>query len=233
MKILIVEDDGNLRSGLKDLLELENFVVMTASDIDAGFKLYRANTPDFCIFDVMLKTVNDGFALCKKIRDTDIETPILMLSARTEEIDRVLGLECGADDYLTKPFGPRELVARINAISRRTIRKGPHEQVTKPLDFTMNGIKVAPNSLRAYSGSSVIELTKRDIAILKLLFDKAGQAVDRDELFDTCWGRDFMSNSRSLDQYISTLRKKLENGLQATNIINTVHGIGYRYDPKP
>jgi len=231
MKILIVEDDVNLRSGLQDLLMLESYQVITANDAASGFACFQKQKPDFCILDVMLLNPNDGFTLCKRIRQTDNKIPILMLSARSEEIDRVLGFECGADDYLPKPFGPRELIARIKAISRRSFIALPNKSSEKHYFFTMGNLKIDTETQRAYRADKIIELTKRDVQILRLLHDNAGAVVSRDELFDYCWGREFMPNSRSLDQYISTLRKKLEPTPTAESIIKTVRGSGYRFDP--
>ena len=229
---MIVEDDLNLQSGLRDLLELEGFDVLTASNSESGFELYHQQQPDFCILDVMLVEPNDGYLLCKKIRETNQEIPILMLSARTQEIDKVLGFENGADDYLSKPFGPSELIARIKAISKRSLKKVTNDSVyTEDNSFMMNQYKIEPKSLRAYIGNNVIELTLRDVLILKLLYDKAGEAVYRDDLFDYCWGRQYMPNSRSLDQHVSALRKKLETKSDIPPIIQTVRGVGYRFDP--
>jgi len=232
MKILIVEDDANLRSGLKDLLELEGFDVVSADNIVLGFQVYQEQLPDFCILDVMLKSPNDGFELCKVIREVSSETPILMLSARVEEIDKVLGFEAGADDYLAKPFGPRELISRINAISKRTINRAESSiSVKASAAFIMNGVSIDPNSLKAHKDEVAVELTKREFLILKLLYKKSGEVVSKDELFDYCWGRDFMPNSRSLDQYISSLRKKLKSLSNSISIIQTVRGAGYRFEP--
>ena len=231
MKILIVEDDSNLRSGLEELLKLENFDVVSADNIELGFEIYQEEVPDFCILDVMLLKPNDGYELCKQIRKVDIDTPILMLSARVEEIDKVLGFECGADDYLSKPFGSRELVSRIKAILKRSISKfNQSDSAPYNNSFSMNGVRIEPNSLRAYKGEHVIELTKRDTLILKLLFKNTGVVVSRDDLFDFCWGRQFMPNSRSLDQYVSSLRAKLETGPSTAPIIQTVRGAGYRFE---
>lgn len=234
MKILIVEDDDNLRSGLQDLLKLEGFKVVVCADIVSGLDLYQHEKPDFCILDIMLVEPDDGYTLCRKIRKVDQDTPILMLSARAEEIDRVLGFECGADDYLLKPFGPRELVARIRAISRRSIKSTNEGGVEAVPDcFNMNSLKIDPNALRAFRGDITIELTLRDVRILKLLHEKSGVALHRDEVFDACWGREFMPNSRALDQYISALRKKIDikSDEKENSMISTVRGVGYRYDP--
>lgn len=236
MKVLIVEDDDNLRGGLQDLLKLEGFDAIVCADIVIGLDLYRHEKPDFCILDIMLEDRDDGYTLCRKIRELDQDIPILMLSARAEEIDRVLGFECGADDYLLKPFGPRELIARIKAIAKRS-NKSTIVQTVDPVDkasvcFSMNGLQIDPNALRAFRGDTTIELTLRDVRILKLLYEKPGLALHRDEVFDACWGREFMPNSRALDQYISALRKKIEiKSDKENNIISTVRGVGYRYDP--
>ncbi len=232
MKILIVEDDDNLRSGLEDLLKLEGFDVIACHNISLGFELYLHKKPDFCIFDIMLEKPDDGYTLCKQVRDVDSDTPILMLSARAEEIDRVLGFECGADDYLLKPFGPRELIARIKAIYKRTAKSQPSQTRKSHTSFTMHDLTIDATALRAFRDDTTIELTERDVRILRLLYSHAGQVLNRDKVFDECWGRTFMPNSRALDQYVSSLRKKIDNhDAKTKSIISTVHGVGYRYDP--
>lgn len=227
MRILIAEDDAHLRRGIADLLTLEGHECIAAMDGLDALTAFRVETPDFCIFDVVMPGL-DGIELCRAVRRENAEVPILLLTARGQEIDRVLGLEAGADDYVPKPFGPRELVARIRAIARRSGRR--------PADgmeghrFRMGDLEIDPKALRAFRGGQVIDLTRREIKLLSVLHARAGLAVDRDELFDLCWGRDYMPNSRALDQYVSALRRKIERDPAAPLLIRTVHGVGYRYD---
>jgi two-component system alkaline phosphatase synthesis response regulator PhoP len=227
MSILIAEDDPHLRAGIVDLLSLEGFQCRVADDGAKALALFKAEKPEICVFDVMMP-VMDGLTLCREIRRIDPLVPILLLSARGEESDRVSGLEIGADDYVAKPFGARELVARIKAALRRTKVTPTHADPEGQL--RMGDLKIDQKAMRAYRGEQRIDLTSREVAILAALYERRGQAVSRDELFDLCWGRDYMPNSRALDQYVSALRKKIEVDPASPHIIRTVHGVGYRYD---
>jgi two-component system alkaline phosphatase synthesis response regulator PhoP len=190
----------------------------------------------------------DGLTLCREIRRLDPLVPILLLSARGEETDRVRGLDVGADDYVAKPFGARELIARVKAALRRskaqenqTTTQTAPTQAAKPdqakpeqkpemARIKMGDLEIDPKAMRAFRGDAKIDLTSREVAILLTLYERRGQAVSRDELFDLCWGRGFMPNSRALDQYVSALRKKIEIDPANPRIIRTVHGVGYRHE---
>lgn len=224
MRILIAEDDANLRRGIADLLTLEGFVAVTAADGTEALAVLDTSAIDLCVLDVMMPGL-DGFAVCRAIRERNPQLPILFLTARGEEIDRVLGFECGADDYVPKPFGTRELLARIRALLRRS-RTQP-----APADrFSMADLIIDRLALRAFRHDVAIDLAPREVRLLEVLHTRADKAVSRDELFDLCWGRDYMPNSRSLDQYVSALRRKVEHDPAKPRIIRTVHGVGYRYD---
>ncbi|HLH12640.1 MAG TPA: response regulator transcription factor [Methylovirgula sp.] len=228
MSILIAEDDPHLRAGIVDLLSLEGFQCQVADDGAKALALFKAEKPEICVFDVMMP-VMDGLTLCREVRRIDPLVPILLLSARGEEGDRVRGLEIGADDYVAKPFSARELVARIKAALRRTkVAGAPARNENGRLH--MGDLVIDQKAMRAYRGEHRIDLTSREVAILAALYERRGQAVSRDELFDLCWGRDYMPNSRALDQYVSALRKKIELDPASPRIIRTVHGVGYRYD---
>jgi two-component system, OmpR family, alkaline phosphatase synthesis response regulator PhoP len=229
MSILIAEDDPHLRAGIVDLLNLEGFKCQVADDGAKALALFKAEKPEICVFDVMMP-VMDGLTLCREVRRIDPLVPILLLSARGEEGDRVRGLEIGADDYVAKPFGARELVARIKAALRRTKVQGPPSRTEAAGRLRMGDLEIDQKAMRAYRGEQRIDLTSREVAILAALYERRGQAVSRDELFDLCWGRDYMPNSRALDQYVSALRKKIELDAASPRIIRTVHGVGYRYD---
>ncbi|MGO8739070.1 response regulator transcription factor [Rhodoblastus sp.] len=243
MKILIAEDDPNLRAGLTDLLALEGIDCIVAEDGEAAWRAFTEEAPALCLFDVMMPHL-DGLDLCRRIRARDSHTPILLLSARGAEIDRVIGLEIGADDYIAKPFSARELVARIKAGLRRAqvfsqkvqaqkVEAQPAAPVATPKPsqrWRMGDLEIDPEALRAWRGGQSIDLAPRELAILKTLRDRAGKAVSRDELFDSAWGRDYMPNSRALDQYVSILRRKIERDPAHPRIVQTVHGVGYRYD---
>jgi DNA-binding response OmpR family regulator len=224
MKILIAEDDPNLRAGLADLLALEGLDCIAAEDGEAAWTAFVEQAPALCLLDVMMPRL-DGLALCRRIRERDTTTPILLLSARGAEIDRVVGLEIGADDYIAKPFSARELVARIKAALRRVKAQAPADAT-----FRMGDLLIDPQALRAARGGAGIALSPRELAVLRALFHRKGKAVTRDELFDLAWGRGYMPNSRALDQYVSSLRKKIELDPARPKIIQTVHGVGYRYE---
>lgn len=229
MKILIAEDDLHIRQGLVDMLHNEGYHVIPAENGKVALDLYRTQSPDFIILDVMMPE-KDGFSVCRDIRRSNNDIPILFLTAKSEEIDRVLGLELGADDYLSKPFSLAELRARIKAIARRCLKAQPNEEE----NFSFGDLTVIPNELRALrctaQGEQIIELSFREIKLLRCLYQNAGQVVSRDALFDAVWGHEYLPNSRTLDQHISKLRKHIELDASQPRMIQTVHGQGYRYN---
>ncbi|MGO9133693.1 MAG: response regulator transcription factor [Methylovirgula sp.] len=237
MSILIAEDDPHLRNGIVDLLTLEGYPCQVAEDGAKALALFQQSKPDLCVFDVMMPQM-DGLTLCREIRRLDPLVPILLLSARGEETDRVRGLDVGADDYVAKPFGARELIARVKAALRRakaqetqgTTSVVPPAKPEPVARIKMGDLDIDPKAMRAFRGETRIDLTSREVAILLTLYERRGQAVSRDELFDLCWGRGFMPNSRALDQYVSALRKKIELDPANPRIIRTVHGVGYRHE---
>lgn len=228
MRMLIAEDDATMRHAIAQLFRAEGFECLASGDGLEALESFRRHHPDFCIIDVMMPGL-DGFELCRKIRGEDPQVPVIMLTARQDEIDRVVGLELGADDYVTKPFGPRELVARVKTILRRASSpQTPAAAVAA--SFRIGDIEVDVKAQRGYRGATRIDLTRREVAILSTLHRRAGQVVSRDDLFDQGWGRDYMPNSRALDQCVLTLRRKIERDPRRPSIIQTVHGAGYRYD---
>ncbi len=230
MKILIAEDDDHTREALREVLTMEGFDVLTASDGLQAIDFFRAMRPDFVCLDVMMPGQN-GYEVCKQVRKIDEKVPILFLTAKSEEIDTVLGLELGADDYMTKPFGVKEIIARIRAIMRRTaIRNGTNASPQVEGGFMMDDLRVEPTELRAYRGDTEIPLSPRDLKVLRLLHDRRGKVVDRNTLADEVWGVDYFPESRALDQHISQLRKRIEIEAANPRIIRTVHGAGYRFE---
>ncbi|MFO1483397.1 MAG: response regulator transcription factor [Verrucomicrobiaceae bacterium] len=225
-KILIAEDDDHTRDALREVLTMEGYEVIPASDGLQAVDFFRAENPDFVCLDVMMPGLN-GYEVCKQIRKQDEKVPILFLTAKAEEIDTVLGLELGADDYMTKPFGVKEIIARIRAILRRTASRGGGKTDD---DFTMDDLRVVPTELRAYRGQTEIQLSPRDVKVLRLLFERRGKVIDRNTLADEVWGVDYFPESRALDQHISQLRKRIEKDPSQPRIIRTVHGAGYRYE---
>jgi DNA-binding response OmpR family regulator len=227
MKILVAEDDANTRDALREVLDREGFRVVTASNGREALDLFRKEKPDFICLDVMMPELN-GYEVCNRIRREDESVPVLFLTAKSEEIEKVLGLELGADDYMTKPLGVKEVLARIRAILRRSglLRKTGRDGAV----FTMGDLEIHPAELRAIRGTQVIQLTLRDIHVLRVLYEWKGKVVERSRMSDLVWGVGFMPESRALDQHISQLRKRIEVDVSSPRIVRTVHGVGYRYE---
>lgn len=231
MKVLIAEDDRYTREGLVEILEAEGYVTVAAPDGEQALALYAAEKPDFVCLDVMMPGA-DGYQVCRSIRADGNNVPIIFISAKGGEIDKVVGLELGADDFIVKPFGVREVIARIRAVTRRCLADGGPDDPDAKLGgaFTMADLEVVPSELRARRGGTLIDLSLRDVAILRLLHSNAGKVMDRNAIFNECWGVDYLPSSRSLDQQISQLRKRIELDPGEPQIIRTVHGVGYRFE---
>jgi len=227
MKVLLAEDDRHIREGLRDILLAEGYETITAADGREALRLFQADAPHFVLLDIMMPGAN-GYDVCREIRARDADVPIIFISAKTEEIDRVVGLELGGDDFIVKPFGVKEVVARIRAITRRALRaRGPAQSPP----FTMGAdFQVFPAELRARRGDATFELSLREVGILRLLHENTGKVVDRDTFFNRLWGLDHAPNSRTLDQQVSKLRRRIEVDPASPRLIRTVHGVGYRYD---
>ncbi len=226
MKVLVAEDDTLIRRAVVEVLADEGYQVLQASDGQTALSLFHEHRPDFVCLDVMMPEVN-GFDVCRKLRDADAEVPIVFISAKSEEVDKVVGLELGADDFIVKPFGVKELVARIRSITRRCHRRS---QTENGGCFQMLDLDINTSELRGRRGEQVIELSLRDVRLLQLLHDHRGEVLDRATIFDRVWGEDYFPNSRTLDQHVSRLRKRIEIDPNRPVLIRTVHGVGYRYD---
>jgi len=227
MKVLIAEDDANTREGLAEILDGEGYEVLRAADGKQALMLFNRQHPDFVCLDVMMPEA-DGYDVCREIRRTNPTVPIIFISAKSEEIDKVIGLELGADDFIVKPFGVKEVVARIRAVTRRCM--ATRREAESPSAFTIGDLDVVPAELRARRGDQVIDLSLRDVKILELFFKNKGNVLDRTTIFAECWGGDYFASSRTLDQHISQLRKRIEADARNPAIIRTVHGAGYRYE---
>lgn len=227
MKVLIAEDDAHIRRGLKEVLEAEGYEVVEAGDGRAAIALLEPEAPDFALLDIMMPEVN-GYDVCRDFQRRRPDLPVIFISAKSEEIDRVLGLELGADDFISKPFGVREVVARIRAVTRRAYAARAEQPGEEAVDI--DGLVVFPRELRAKKGDEMIELSLRDVKILKLLHRERGKVVTREMLFNECWGMSYLPNSRTIDQHISKLRKRVEADPKNPELIKTVHGVGYRID---
>lgn len=229
MKVLIAEDDAHILEGLGEILRREGYEPLLARDGDAAVALFARERPDFVCLDIMMPG-KSGYAVCKEIRRVDSSVPIIFISAKGEEIDKVVGFELGADDFITKPFGVREVVARIRAVTRRCLARRAPENHLELKPFRMGELEVIPAELRARRGADTIDLSLRDLRILELLHRERGKALDRAALFRHAWGVEHIPNSRTLDQHISQLRKRIEPDPRNPRIIATVHGVGYRFD---
>lgn len=227
MKVLLAEDDELTRQGLAEVLASEGYEVTQAANGQAALDSFHAAKPDFVCLDIMMPG-QSGYDVCRAIRSDDPDIPIIFISAKSEEIDKVVGFELGADDFIVKPFGVREVVARIRAVTRRCYAARPAEEVVR--EFLLGDLRVVPAELRAYRDESVIELSLRDVQMLELFRNHAGEVLDRNTIFNHCWGEDYFPNSRTLDQHISQLRKRVELDPKSPQIIRTVHGAGYRFE---
>ena len=224
--ILIVEDNTDLLNLLKINLSDQGYNIFTAQDGFAALDLFHNQQPDLVILDVMLPKM-DGFDVCKSLRKKNQTTPILMLTAKAEEVDKVLGLEIGADDYMTKPFSIRELIARVKAIFRRVHVNMNSEKVKKVLKFDDLALDTSKRKV-TLAGES-IELTSKEYDLLLLFFSNPGKAYSRDELLNNIWGYNFEGYSHTVNSHINRLRSKIETDPSDPHYIRTVWGVGYRF----
>jgi DNA-binding response OmpR family regulator len=226
MKVLVAEDNPLTLGGLTEVLQTEGYHVLQATDGAAALELFEREAPDFVCLDIMMPGVN-GYDVCRRMRALRPQTPIVFITAKSQEVDKVLGLELGADDFIVKPFGVKEVVARIRAVTRRCRQSAA---VPEAPPFQMGDLTVYPAELRARRGGDTIELSLRDVKLLELLHAHRGRVLDRNTIFNHCWGEDYFPNSRSLDQHVSQLRKRIELDPKSPAIIRTVHGAGYRFE---
>lgn len=222
MTILIAEDDPLTLEALATCVESEGFKTLQASNGQGAIELWRSGKPDLLCLDIMMPGI-DGYEVCRRVRGSDRDVPILFLSAKNQEADVVVGLDLGADDFIRKPFTRVEVMARIRAALRRS---APRETGA---DFVMGNLTVRPRSLIAERAGKTIELTPREVSMLRLLLDHRGEPVSRDAFLDTCWGIDYFPDSRTLDQHIFLLRKKIERDPANPEMIQSVRAVGYRY----
>ena len=226
MKILLADDDPLTLDGLQASVSPEGFSTLLARDGREALALWEQHKPDVLCLDIMMPHV-DGYEVCRRVRAKDPHVPVLFLSAKSEEIDVVVGLQLGADDFIRKPFGKHELLARIRTVLRRS-----QSRSQPPRSFRMDDLIVYPLELRAERGGRDLELSPRECSILALLHERAGQVIDRDTLLNRCWGLDYFPESRTLDMQIAKLRKRIERDPAVPQIIETVRSAGYRYRPR-
>ena len=222
-RLLIVEDDPAVLRGLETVLTEEHFQVLTATDGERGLSLALRERIDLIILDLILPKKN-GEEVCRELRANNVQTPILMLTSKKEEIDKIVGLEMGADDYMTKPFSVRELVARIKAILRRM------QEIHKDLDeLTFGKIHVDFRKQECTKEGLAIRLSVRELEVLKYLAQREGEVITREMLLDDVWGYEHYPTTRTVDNYILSLRKKLEDDPTNPRHILTIHTAGYKF----
>ncbi|MBN2415729.1 response regulator transcription factor [bacterium] len=224
--ILIVEDEERIRMGLEDDLAFEGFTVTAVPDGEQGLALAQEGSFDCIVLDVMLPGI-DGFEVCKQLRAGGTRTPVIMLTARDHEADKILGLEIGADDYLTKPFSPRELLARIKALLRRAGHAADEPDWISICRF--GDVEVNFEKYVLKKSGHQVHLTAYEFALLRLLAQHRGKVLERDDILDRIWGRDVYVTARTIDTHIAHLRKKLEPDPANPRFLVSVHGVGYRF----
>jgi len=221
-KILIVEDEPNMSRGLRDNLEFEGYEVAIEENGTAGLNSILKGQFDLILMDVMMPEMS-GFDVCRKTREAGIDTPIIFLTAKGEEIDKVLGLELGSDDYITKPFSVREMLARVKAVLRRKLPAGPKETHNRIGKLTVN---FATFTVEDESG--VVKMSHKELEILKYLVEHKNTIISRHDLLEHVWGYDETPTTRTVDNFIVKLRNKIELDPNQPKIILTVHGSGYK-----
>tara|TARA_B100001146_G_scaffold217579_1_gene222305 strand:+ start:569 stop:1279 length:711 start_codon:yes stop_codon:yes gene_type:complete len=226
--ILVVEDDPNIQEALRYSLEKENYNLILANDGNLALQLARDQKPDLVLLDLMLPGI-DGLAVCKGIRSEN-DVPIIMLTAKTEEIDKVLGLELGADDYITKPFSMRELIARIKIQLRHSISKEINSRTAKSAVLDSGNLVIDTYSYTAKLNGKELNLRPREFNLLTFLMQNKSKALSRYQILDALWGHDYIGDTRTVDVHVRWLRQKLEPNPNKPLRIVTVRGIGYRFD---
>lgn len=222
-KILIIEDEESILMALEDNLKIEGYEVFSALDGEKGLDAAREKNHDLIILDIMLPKMN-GFDVCRNLRSEGITTPILMLTAKSQEVDKVLGLELGADDYVTKPFSSRELLARVKALLRRSQTQVPEVEA-----FTFGDVEVDFKKYEVRKSGRLIYLTALEFSLLQFLIKNLGQVVDRSIILDGVWGDDVFVQPRTVDKHIAELRKKLEDDPPNPKHIIGVRSVGYKF----
>ena len=228
-KILIAEDDANIRLGLVATLESEGYAVTAASDGAQVLRLFPQEKFDLVVLDIMMPKAS-GYDVCRDLRARGARVPVLFLTAKGEEIDKVVGLKLGGDDYVTKPFGVHELLARVEALLRRSRVSAVTEAPELPATFRLGGATIDRRKFTASVAGSTVALTARELKLAEVFAAHPGEVLTRDALLNAVWGVDYFGTTRTLDQHVAQLRKTIEASPDAPSPIATVHGVGYRYD---
>ena len=221
-KILIIEDDPATVAGLSDTLTEEHFEVSTVMSGQMGYEKAKDGAYDLIILDLILP--DKGIDICKDLRKNGINTPILMLTGKKEEIDKIIGLEIGADDYVTKPFSLRELVARVKALLRRPVEIYPDLE-----DYSFSDVEINFKKQEARKGNKPVELSVMEFKVIKYFVQREGEVIDRNKLLDEVWGYQNYPSTRTVDNFILNLRKKIEDDHSDPRHLLTVHGAGYKF----
>jgi DNA-binding response OmpR family regulator len=225
-RILVIEDEPGIRLALHDELEFEGFDVDLADDGVSGLAVILSSQPELIVLDLMLPGRN-GFEICEEVRARGIRTPIIMLTARSQELDKVRGLGLGADDYVTKPFSLGELVARIRAVLRRSRADGPGDD-DAPRILEAGLLRLDVRKHEAFKGKTTLQLTDTEFRILALLLQRRGEAITRDDFLKEIWGDDVYVTHRTVDTHVAALRKKIEDDLEHPSYILSIRNVGYR-----
>jgi DNA-binding response OmpR family regulator len=230
-KILIAEDDPNIRIGLIATLESDGYAVVAASDGAQALRMFSQEKFDLVLLDIMMPKAS-GYDVCRELRARNSRVPVLFLTAKGEEVDKVVGLKLGADDYVTKPFGVHELLARVEALLRRTRSNGTADVSVDSLPpvFKLGEAAIDRRRFVATVADRSTALTARELKLAEMFARHAGEVLTRDALLNKVWGVDYFGTTRTLDQHVAQLRKKIEGAPDAGSPIVTVHGVGYRYD---
>lgn len=226
-KILIVDDEQSIRTLLEYNLKQEQYETISAADGEEAVHKTESEQPDLILLDLMLPKM-DGIDVCKTLRQRGIETPIIMLTAKGDELDKVLGLEIGADDYMTKPFSPREVVARVKAVLRRTGDRNNRDEENGLLQSGV--LTVHPEQYIAYLNKEELEFTPKEFELLVYFMQNKNRVLSRDQLLSAVWNYDFAGDTRIVDVHVSHLREKIEENTKKPLFIKTVRGIGYKFE---
>lgn len=227
-KILIAEDDPNIRLGLMATLESDGYEVTSASDGAQALKVFAQSTYDLVVLDVMMPKVS-GYDVCRTLRAQGCRVPVLFLTAKSEEVDKVVGLRLGADDYVSKPFGVHELLARLEALLRRSRSTVAPAASASAEPFALGDARIDPKRFTATVDAVEHPLTARELRLAAVFVERKGEVLTRDTLLNAVWGTNYLGTTRTLDQHVAQLRKKVI-GVRGHDPITTVHGIGYRCD---
>ena len=230
-KILIAEDDANIRLGLVATLESDGYSVTAAADGAQALRLFPQQKYDLVVLDIMMPKMS-GYDVCRELRGSGTQVPILFLTAKGEEVDKVVGLKLGADDYVTKPFGVHELLARVEALLRRSkaSRTNGTGEGALPPTFKLGNAEIDRRKFTVSCRGTTSALTARELKLAEAFASRPGEVLSRDALLNAVWGVDYLGTTRTLDQHVAQLRKKIGGEAEGAGPIATVHGVGYRYD---